>query len=83
MQAAVPAARNFTVAVGGTSVALNPTIMPIPATSQEMKKKEGGTFNQLQDETEELCWNLSQGERRSIRSQSSRPPLLTTPPHFP
>lgn len=29
MQAAVPAPRNFTVAVGGTSVALNPTIMLI------------------------------------------------------
>ena len=38
MQAAVPAPRNFTVAVGGTSVALNPTIMTIPATSQEMNK---------------------------------------------
>lgn len=29
MQAAVPAPRNFTVAVGGTSVALNPTMMLI------------------------------------------------------
>lgn len=29
MQAAVPAPRNFTAAVGGTSVALNPTIMLI------------------------------------------------------
>ena len=29
MQAAVPAPTNFTVAVGGTSVALNPTMMLI------------------------------------------------------
>lgn len=81
MQAAVPAPRNFTVAVGGTSVALNPTIMMIPATSQEMNKNwRRGTFCQQQDETEELCRRLSQGKIRSISSRTSRPSLLTILP---
>jgi hypothetical protein len=42
MQAAVPAPRNFTVAVGGTSVALNPTMVLIscylPGDGEKLEK---------------------------------------------
>lgn len=76
MQAAVPAPKNFTVAVGGTSVALNPTMMLIACYLPRDEELEKGEISAPRRDRGTLL-GLSKETETPLATKISRPHLTT------